>query len=94
MIHPRLIWLPEDDMGASAEIIMGILEPDPEYAMITTKLMLDYLGETEKADRLMNAIAKVIEEGRVRTYDMGGTSSTLDMANAVAKNFIKKESHD
>ena len=86
MTHPRLIWLPEDDMGASAEIIMSILEPDPEYAMITTKLMLDYLGETEKADRLMNAIAKVIEEGRVRTYDIGGTSSTLDMTNAVANN--------
>ncbi len=86
MTHPRLIWLPEDDMGASAEIIMSILEPDPEYAMLTTKLMLDYLGETEKADRLMNAIAKVIEEGRVRTYDIGGTSSTLDMTNAVANN--------
>jgi len=26
--------------------------------------MLDYLGETEKADRLMDAIAKIIKEGK------------------------------
>jgi len=48
--------------------------------------MLDYLGEIEKADRLMYANVKVIEEEQIRMYDMDGTSSTLDMANAVAKN--------
>jgi len=29
-------------------------------------------------------VAGVIAEGRVRTYDMGGTASTLQMAEAVA----------
>ena len=70
----------------SAPKYAGQYKVNPIAMLITTKLMLDYLGETEKADRLMNAIAKVIEEGKVCTYDMGGTSSTLDMANAVAKN--------
>lgn len=70
----------------SAPKYAGQYKVNPIAMLITTKLMLDYLGETEKADRLMNAIAKVIEEGKIRTYDMGGTSSTLDMANAVAKN--------
>ncbi|HDI23724.1 MAG TPA: isocitrate/isopropylmalate dehydrogenase family protein, partial [Thermoplasmatales archaeon] len=32
-----------------------------------------------------NAIAKVIEEGKVRTYDMGGNSSTLEVAEEVAR---------
>ncbi len=70
----------------SAPKYAGQYKVNPIAMLITTKLMLDYLGEKEKADRLMNAIAKVIEEGKVRTYDMGGNSSTLDMAHAVAEN--------
>jgi isocitrate/isopropylmalate dehydrogenase len=46
--------------------------------------MLDWLKETEKATCLESAIARVIAEGKVRTYDMGGIASTLDMAKAVA----------
>jgi len=34
--------------------------------------------------KLEAAIARVIAEGRVRTYDMGGKNSTLDVAQAVA----------
>ena len=47
--------------------------------------MLDYLGEIESAKRLESAIAKVIKDGETRTYDMGGTHSTLDVAEAVAR---------
>ncbi|MDP8227742.1 MAG: isocitrate/isopropylmalate dehydrogenase family protein [Candidatus Celaenobacter polaris] len=70
----------------SAPKYAGQYKVNPIAMLISTKLMLDYLGETEKADRLMNAIAKIIEKGKFRTYDMGGSSSTLDMANAVAEN--------
>jgi 3-isopropylmalate dehydrogenase len=45
--------------------------------------MLDWLGETDKATALEQAIAAVIEEGKVRTYDMGGSATTLDVAQAV-----------
>jgi len=33
-------------------------------------MMLDHIGEKEKSDKIKNAIAKVIEEGKVKTYDM------------------------
>ena len=46
--------------------------------------MLDWRKETEMATRLETAIARVIAEGNVRTYDMGGKNSTLDVAKAVA----------
>jgi len=46
--------------------------------------MLDWLGETEKGVRLEKAVAAVIVEGKVRTYDMGGRAKTLEMANAIA----------
>jgi isocitrate/isopropylmalate dehydrogenase len=36
------------------------------------------------ATRLESAIARVISEGKVRTYDMGGKNSTLDVAKTIA----------
>ena len=36
------------------------------------------------ASCLESAIARVIAEGKVRTYDMGGNDSTLEVAKAVA----------
>lgn len=51
--------------------------------LLTTKLMLDWLKETEMAERLEKAIAEVIAEGKVRTYDMGGTNTSLEVAEAV-----------
>jgi 3-isopropylmalate dehydrogenase len=36
------------------------------------------------ATRLETAIARVIAEGKVRTYDMDGKDSTLDVAKAIA----------
>jgi 3-isopropylmalate dehydrogenase len=46
--------------------------------------MLDWLGETAYAERVEEAIAFVIREGKIRTYDMGGSNTTLEMAQAVA----------
>jgi len=59
--------------------------------LLTVKLMLDYLREGELAQRLENAIAQVIEEGKVRTYDLRGTALTLDVAREVAKKVISNE---
>jgi isocitrate/isopropylmalate dehydrogenase len=47
-------------------------------------MLLDWLGEKDKAVKLECATAAVIKEGKVRTYDMGGSSKTLDIANAIA----------
>ena len=47
-------------------------------------MMLDWLKETDMATRLETAVARVIAEGKVRTYDMGGNATTLEMAKAIA----------
>ena len=36
------------------------------------------------AKRLESAISRVIAEGKVRTYDMGGKDTTIDVAKAIA----------
>ena len=53
--------------------------------LLTVKLMFDMLKENEMTARLESAIARVIAEGNVRTYDMDGNASTLDVAKAVAE---------
>ncbi|MEA3559610.1 MAG: isocitrate/isopropylmalate dehydrogenase family protein [Candidatus Thermoplasmatota archaeon] len=57
---------------------------NPIAMILASKLMLDHLGETEMAGRVVSAVAKVIADGKVRTKDMGGTTSTMDMGKAVA----------
>ena len=68
----------------SAPKYAGQYKVNPIATLLAAKMMLDWLGETEKAARLEKAVAAVIAEGKVRTYDMGGNAKTLDMANAVA----------
>jgi len=47
--------------------------------------MLDYLGEKAMALQIERAIIDVLLEGKVRTYDLGGTSTTMQMAEAIAE---------
>ena len=48
-------------------------------------MMLDWLGENYRARVIEAAVASVVAAGNVRTYDMGGTASTLEMARATAE---------
>jgi 3-isopropylmalate dehydrogenase len=77
-----------------AEYPVSIVNP---IAMIESAcMMLDHLGETETAGRIRKSIAGVIQEGKVRTYDMlkmagkpevisEGAASTRAMAEAIIR---------
>lgn len=69
----------------SAPKYAGQYKVNPAAMLLSVKMMLDFIGEKEYSEKLDNAIAEVIKEGKVRTYDMGGSSSTLDFAKAVAE---------
>ena len=68
----------------SAPKYTGMYKVNPIAMLLATKMMFEWLGEKEDAVRLETAIAEVIKEGKVRTYDLGGDASTLDVAHAVA----------
>jgi isocitrate/isopropylmalate dehydrogenase len=75
-----------------ADYPVSIVNP---IAMIESAcMMLDHINEAETAQRLRKAIATVIQEGKVRTYDMmkmtgradvieKGAASTKQMADAI-----------
>jgi len=58
---------------------------NPIAAIMAAKMMFDYLGEKETATQLEQAIVDVLQEGQVRTYDLKGTSSTTDVAEAISE---------
>jgi 3-isopropylmalate dehydrogenase len=70
----------------SAPKYAGQYKVNPIATILAAKMMLDWLGETEKAKKIEEATAAVIREGKTRTYDMGGNARTLDMARAIAGN--------
>ncbi|MBD3333844.1 isocitrate/isopropylmalate dehydrogenase family protein [candidate division GN15 bacterium] len=69
----------------SAPKYAGQYKVNPIATILAAKMMLAWLGETDMAARLEKAVAEVIAEGKVRTYDMGGSSTTLEMGEAIAQ---------
>jgi isocitrate/isopropylmalate dehydrogenase len=69
----------------SAPKYAGLYKVNPTAMLLAVKLMLDWLGESETAQVLEKAISDVIAAGKVRTYDLGGDASTLDVGRAVAE---------
>jgi 3-isopropylmalate dehydrogenase len=68
----------------SAPKYAGQNKVNPIATILAAKMMLDWLGETSKGTQLERATAAVIKEGKIRTYDMGGSHSTMDIAEAIA----------
>ncbi len=57
---------------------------NPIACILAAKMMLDFLGEKEMATAVNEAVAKVIVDGQVRTYDMGGSAKCSEMGRAIA----------
>ncbi len=68
----------------SAPKYAGQDKVNPIATILAAKMMLDWLGEAEKATALEAAVAEVICDGKVRTYDMGGIDTASDMGRAIA----------
>jgi 3-isopropylmalate dehydrogenase len=68
----------------SAPKYSGMYKVNPIATILAAKMMLDWLGETEMGEKIELATMEVISEGKVRTYDMGGSNTTIEMAEAIA----------
>ena len=57
---------------------------NPIASILSAELMLKWLGSREEAASIDNAVASVIAEGEVKTFDLGGSASTSQMGDAIA----------
>lgn len=73
---------------------------NPIAMILSAAMMVEHVGETDRANRLRNAVADVIHEGKVRTYDMmripggakaisQGAASTSQMTDAILEKLAK-----
>jgi isocitrate dehydrogenase (NAD+) len=62
---------------------------NPTALLLSGLLMLDYIGERERAERIRGALSRVLIAGTVRTRDLGGTASTTEFTDAVCREVEK-----
>jgi tartrate dehydrogenase/decarboxylase/D-malate dehydrogenase len=72
-----------EPVHGSAPDIAGQGVVNPLAAILSASMMLDHLGMADAAVKVERAVAGVLAEGKVRTRDLGGTSSTEEVAAAV-----------
>lgn len=75
---------------------------NPIAMFLSAVMMVEHVGEIHKAHRIRQAIAEVVQEGKVRTYDMmripggptaisQGAASTIEMTDAVLAKLQKQD---
>ena len=67
----------------SAPQFKGQDKLNPTALILTAVLMLEHLNEHRAAERVQQAVRRVIEEGKTVTSDLGGTASTTQMTDAI-----------
>ncbi len=72
-----------EPVHGSAPDIAGQGVANPTAMLLSVVMMLRHLKEEDEASRLEKALLMTLKEGRVLTPDLGGDSSTLEMARGV-----------
>ena len=73
-----------EPVHGSAPKYTGMKKVNPIATIMAGSMMLDYLGEKQAAAKIENAVVSVLSEGKIKTYDLGGSASTDEVADAIA----------
>jgi tartrate dehydrogenase/decarboxylase/D-malate dehydrogenase len=72
-----------ESVHGSAPDIKGQGLANPLATIWAGQMMLDFLGETEAAARLLKALETHVQGGAARTPDLGGSASTSAVGDHV-----------
>lgn len=70
----------------SAPDIAGQNKANPTALLQSAVMMLEHVGELDKARAIMKALVKTLEDVNVRTGDLGGKGTTTSFTDAILKN--------
>jgi len=79
-----------EPVHGSAPDIAGKGLANPTAMLLSAVMMLNYLNEQNNAKLLNDAIFNVLKENKHLTSDMGGESSTMEMAKEVKNKILEK----
>lgn len=72
-----------EPVHGSAPKYAGKDKVNPTATILSAVMMLSHLGEEETAQKIHTALAAVLAEGKIVTYDLGGTAKTSEMTQAI-----------
>ena len=78
-----------EPVHGSAPDIAGRGIANPVAAILSTKMMLEHLGEENWARKIERSIMSVLEDGEHLTPDIGGTASTAEATDAIIEELEK-----
>jgi len=79
--HPSMF----EPVHGSAPDIAGRGIANPVGAILSAGMMLAWLGESAAAEAIQAAVRQALGPGGLRTRDIGGQASTVEMGEAVAR---------
>jgi len=78
-----------EPVHGSSPTIAGQNKANPSALILSAAMMLKYIGEEKAGEILHKAVINTIQKGETKTFDLGGSSSTMEMGNAIAEE-VKK----
>ena len=91
--------MPGANLGADTAVFEAVHGSAPDIAdqnlanptalLLSALLMLDHLGERQRAERIRAALSRILQDGRIRTRDLGGTATTTEFTDAICKEVEK-----
>ncbi len=91
---------PEENFGmfepihGSAPDIAGKNIANPIAMILSTGLMLDFLGEKEAYKTVEKAVSEILKEGKYLTPDLGGNAKTYQVGDAICKKIKELSKYD
>lgn len=85
-----------DDIGifeavhGSAPDIAGKGLANPTAVILSGAQMLNHIGEADAAESIVDAVSRVIAEGKVVTKDIGGSATTSEMTEAIINEIARR----
>lgn len=74
-----------EPVHGSAPKYAGLNKINPMAIILSSTLMLRHIKEEETATRIEEALSEVLSEGKHVTYDLGGSATTSEMAEAICQ---------
>ena len=74
-----------EPIHGSAPKYKGQNKVNPIATIWAGALLLDHLGQPKAAEDIVTAIERNLFEGRIKTYDLGGSSTTSEVGTEIAR---------
>lgn len=74
-----------EPIHGSAPKYKGQNKVNPVATIWSGALLLEHLGQPQAASDIVNAIERNLREGRIKTYDLGGSSTTSEVGSEIAR---------